>query len=124
VFKRVLRRADETEKWKKLRNEELHNFYPSSNIICVIKSRMRWERYVELMMKMINAYNILVGKHEGNTPFSIDGGEMGINTDVKETGCEGADWIRLAQDRVHFLTVVNTVMKGWYWLFKDSAPWC
>jgi hypothetical protein len=29
--------------WRRLHNEELHNFYPSPNIIRVIKSRrMRW----------------------------------------------------------------------------------
>jgi hypothetical protein len=28
---------DETTRWRKLHNEELHNFYPSPNIIRVIK---------------------------------------------------------------------------------------
>jgi len=29
----------------------------------------------------------------------------------KETGCEGVDWIQLAQDWVQWRAVVNTVMK-------------
>jgi hypothetical protein len=50
---RVLRRiftlkGDEvTEVWRKLHNEEVHNFYSSPSIIRMIKSRrMRWVRYV------------------------------------------------------------------------------
>jgi hypothetical protein len=30
--------------------------------------------------------------------------------DVDEIGCEGMDWYHLAQDRVHWLALVNTVM--------------
>jgi hypothetical protein len=42
-----------------LHNEEFHNLYPSSNVIRVIKSRRGVAR---------NAYKILVGKPERNTP--------------------------------------------------------
>jgi hypothetical protein len=53
---KVLRRifgpkGDEvTEGWRKLHNEELHNLYPSSNVIRMIKSRrMRWAGHVARM---------------------------------------------------------------------------
>jgi hypothetical protein len=69
--KRVLRRIfgpkrDEvTEDWRKLNNEELHNFYSSSNIITTIKSRrMRWGGHVARMWETRNACRILVGKPE------------------------------------------------------------
>jgi hypothetical protein len=36
--------------WRRLHNEELHNFQTSPNIVRVIKSRrMRWARYVARM---------------------------------------------------------------------------
>jgi hypothetical protein len=30
--------------------------------------------------------------------------------DLRESGIDGANWIRLAQDRVHWWAIVNTVM--------------
>jgi hypothetical protein len=56
--------------WRRLHNEELHNLYAPPNIIRVIKSRtMRWTEHVARMLEMRNAYNILVGKPEGKSPF-------------------------------------------------------
>jgi hypothetical protein len=46
--------------WRKLHNEEIHNFYSSLNIIRVIKSRrMRWARHVAHMGKTRNT-NIFI----------------------------------------------------------------
>jgi hypothetical protein len=45
--------------WKRLQNEEPHNFSASANIIRVIKSRrMRLARHVAQMAEMRKAFNI------------------------------------------------------------------
>jgi hypothetical protein len=50
---------------RKLRNEELHELYPSPSIIRIIKSRrMRWEGHMALMGEKRNVYWLLVGKPE------------------------------------------------------------
>jgi hypothetical protein len=55
---RVLRRTfgPKTGDWRKLHNEELHNLYPSPNIIRTIKPRrMRWVGHVARIGKTRNA---------------------------------------------------------------------
>jgi hypothetical protein len=32
---------------------------------------------------------------------------------LKDVGCEGVDWIHLAQNRVQWCAIVNTVMNLW-----------
>jgi hypothetical protein len=52
-------------RWKRLHNEELHKLHVSLYIVRVIKSgRMRWAGRLARMGETINAYSILVGKHE------------------------------------------------------------
>jgi hypothetical protein len=52
--------------WRKLHNEELHNFYSSLSIVRMIKSRrMIWAGYVTRTGEKRNLYRILVGKPEG-----------------------------------------------------------
>ena len=59
-----------TEKWRKLRNEELYDLSSSLNIILVIKSRrMSWAGHVARMEGRRHAYRCLVGRVEGKRPL-------------------------------------------------------
>jgi hypothetical protein len=57
-------------------------------------------------------YGVLVGSPEGKRPLRRlrRRWEDNIKMDLKETGIDGANWIRLAQDRVQWRAFVNTVM--------------
>jgi hypothetical protein len=57
-------------------------------------------------------YRVLVGRPEGKRPLGrprrrCDGN---IKMDLREIGIDGANWIRLAQDRVRWWAFVNTAM--------------
>jgi hypothetical protein len=62
-----------------------------------------WERKV---------YKVLMGKSEGKRPLGRPRRrwEYGIRMDLREIGLVVLDWIRLAQDRDRWRTVVSAVM--------------
>jgi hypothetical protein len=57
-------------------------------------------------------HRVLLGKHEGKRPLGRprlrwkDSKKM----DLQDVGCEGMDWIKLAQDRDRGRAVVDAVM--------------
>jgi hypothetical protein len=59
-----------------------------------------------------SVYRVLVGRPEGRRPLGRPRGrwEDNINMDLREIGIDGANWIRLAQDKVQWRAFVNTVM--------------
>jgi hypothetical protein len=73
---------------------------------------MRWAGYVAHMREGIDAYRVLVGRPEGKRPLGRPRRrwEDNINMDLEEIVIDGANWIRLAQDRVQWRAFVNTVM--------------
>jgi hypothetical protein len=115
---RVLRRIfgpkrEEDGSWRKLHNDELHNLYSSPNIVSVIKSRrLRWAGHVARMGEGRGVYRVFIGRPEGERPLGRPRRrwEDNIKMDLREIGIDGANRIRLAQDRVLWRAFVNTVM--------------
>jgi hypothetical protein len=64
------------------------------------------------MGKGRGVYRVLVGKPESKRPLGRPRRrwEDNIKMDLRETGIDGAYWIRLAQDRVQWRAFVKTVM--------------
>jgi hypothetical protein len=60
---------------------------------------------------MRNSYKILIGKPERKIQFGRPRRRRGdMRMDLRETGWELVDWIRLAEDRLQWWAVVNRVM--------------
>jgi hypothetical protein len=57
-------------------------------------------------------YKVLVGRPERKRPVGRPRRrrENNIKMDLKEIGIDGANWIRLAQDRVQWQAFLSTVM--------------
>jgi hypothetical protein len=58
------------------------------------------------------AYRVLVGRPEGKRPLGRlrHRWEDNIKMNLRELRMDGANWIRLTQDRVQYRDFVNTVM--------------
>ena len=102
-----------TGEWRKLHNEELNDLYASPNIVRVIKlRRMKWAGHVTCMGERRSVYRVLVGKYEGKRTLGRPRRrwEDNIKIDFHDVGCEGMDWIEMAQVRDRWLAPVNAVM--------------
>jgi hypothetical protein len=82
-------KRDENGEWRRLHNEELHNFYSSPNIVTVIKSRkLRWAGHLARMEEGRSASKILTGKPTGKRHLGKPRRrwEDNIRVDLEEIG--------------------------------------
>jgi hypothetical protein len=115
---RVLRKIfgpkrEEDGSWRLLHNDELHSLYSAPNTVRVIKSRkLKWAGHVARMGEGRGVYRVLVWRPEVKRPLGRPRRRWEDNIKLfhREIEIYGANWIRLAQDRVQWQAFVNTVM--------------
>jgi len=73
---------------------------------------MGWTGHVACMEGIRNSYKISIGKSEGKRLLGRPRCRLGNNSRIgpREIGCEGVDWINLAQDTGQWSVVVKTIM--------------
>jgi hypothetical protein len=73
---------------------------------------MWWAGHVARVGEGRGVYRILVRRFESKAPLGRPRRrrEDNIKMNLRETEIDGANWIRLAQDRVQWRAFVNTVM--------------
>jgi hypothetical protein len=73
---------------------------------------MLWAGHVARIVEGRNYYRVLVGRPEGKSPLERHRRRWkdNIKMDVKEIEIDGANWIRLARDRVQWWAFVSTVV--------------
>jgi hypothetical protein len=87
-----------TGEWRRLHNNGLYDLYSSTNIIQVIKPRMRWAEHVAPTGGR-RVYRVLVGKLEGKTPLGRTTHRWdNIKMDLQQVGLVG--WTGLVWPRI------------------------
>jgi hypothetical protein len=101
VLRRIFgHKKEEDGSWRKLHNDELHILYSSLNIDRVIKSRrMRWAGHVARMVEGRGVYRVSIGSPLGRPKRRW---EDNIKVNLRDIRIDGANWIKLAQDRVQW----------------------
>jgi hypothetical protein len=69
---------------------------------------MRWAGHATRIVEGRGVFRVLVGRPEGKRPLGRLGRRWkdNIKMDLREIGIDGANWIRLAQDRVQWRALV------------------